>query len=190
MDIAKVYDQSVADYQAAVAKRKPVMRKGSDIFIDEELLEASFKQRSWTQPEVPGATPFKEKDFLTPQEWGDFLVAREIVRSETKQKKGRPTASSKAAYADLTNKKAYERMASEFDLAPTPFNRSAAYKVLTTPGKRIMLNGTPSMKRDYHLLAGVDQYRMAGVNAEDPASISFKAYAHPSRQCCCLDASA
>ena len=165
MDIAKVYDQSVADYQAAVAKRKPVMRKGSDIFIDEELLEASFKQRSWTQPEVPGATPFKEKDFLTPQEWGDFLVAREIVRSETKQKKGRPTASSKAAYADLTNKKAYERMASEFDLAPTPFNRSAAYKVLTTPGKRIMLNGTPSMKRDYHLLAGVDQYRMAGVES-------------------------
>jgi len=149
------YQRGVRSYSAKMGLRKPVVIKGKKISVDQELVEQSFNQRPWV------SMGFKEADFLTPNEWGDFLILREVERRKTKRKPG----SSKEAYDRQINRKAYDRMASGNDLAETPFTRSIAFKLLTTPGKRIMADGTPSMKRAYHLLAGVDQYRTAGVEA-------------------------
>lgn len=134
-------------------------KKTNSVVVDDKRIDASFDQRPWVIPEVEGATPFKERDFNHPQEWGDFLVLREIIRSKTKREDGESLAS----YVDRTNQMALDRSRSGLELKETPFTRSVAFKALSTPGKRIMANGTNAMKRAYHLLVGVDQLAMAGV---------------------------
>lgn len=150
-----------------------------NITIDRDVLSKEFDQRPWVLPEVEGAKPYLEADFKTPQEWGDFQLQRQVVRDQNKRQPGESVAS----YADRTNKIAYDRMAAGNDIAETPFTSSVAYKILTTPGKRIMADGTPKMKRAYHLLAGVDQYRTAGVEAgkTQHQSVSRQAKTHVAR---------
>ena len=79
------------------------------------------------RPEVEGARPFKEADFLTPQEWSDFQIIRAAVRDEIKMPKGRPTKATKVSYINKTNKIAYDRMAQGSDLVETPFTNSLAF---------------------------------------------------------------
>lgn len=151
-------------------------KKTNSLAIDEQRINESFDQRPWVTPEVEGATPFKERDFNHAQEWGDFLVLREIVRSKTKREDGESLAS----YVDRTNKIALDRSRSGLELKETPFTRSVAFKALTTPGKRILANGTNSMKRAYHLLVGVDQLRIAGDKPQDQ-SVARQTNTHRAR---------
>jgi len=133
--------------------------KTKAIDVDEAKIAATFDQRPWVKPEVEGATGFREADFKTPQEYSDFLIYKEIVRKTNSRQKGE----SQPAYVDRVNKEAYSRVLSGYGLAQTPFTQSKAFKLLTTPGKRVMSEGTDEMKRAYHLMAGVDQFEMSGV---------------------------
>jgi len=151
-------------------------KKTQTVDINEEQLEKSFNQRPWVIPEIEGATSFKERDFNHAQEWGDFLVLREITRNKTKRISGE----SKASYVDRTNKIALDRSRSGLELKETPFTRSVAFKALSTPGKRILANGTNSMKRAYHMLVGVDQLRIAGEKTQHQ-SVARQVKTHQAR---------
>lgn len=148
------YENAINDIALGDSYRKSVDYdwRRKKITIDEDYLVREFDKRPWINPEVEGAKAFKQHDFNTPQEWGDFQAMRHIVRRENKRQRGE----SKIAYIDRTNKMALDRARTGYELAETPLTKSFAYKMLTTPGKRILSDGTNSMKRFYHLLAGVD----------------------------------
>ena len=174
--------------EAGVDRTPAVVFNGKKIKIDENAASIEFDQRPWVKPEIEGAEPFREKDFLTPQEWTDFQIIRAQVRDEVSRGKGRPSKARNIAYVNKTNKIAYERMASQADLAETPFVNSAAYRMLTTPGKRIMKDGLDTMKRDYHLLAGVDMFRTTGVESgrNQHQSVARRADTHMGRSSAAL----
>jgi hypothetical protein len=134
-------------------------RKSNKIVFDEAAINESYNLHSWTKPEVEGATPFRETDFNSPSQWGEYLANREAIRAKTKRKAGE----SQAAYVDRTNKEAYKRVLKGYGLAQTPFTSSMAFKILTTPGKRIMKDGTDAMRVFYHKLAGVDHMEIEGL---------------------------
>jgi hypothetical protein len=164
-DVAETRQQT-ALAPVAAKKAKPDVgvsynTKTKAIDVNEAIVNKTFDQRAWVRPEIKDADPFREADFKTPQEWSDFLVFREAERSKGTRKKGE----SQVAYVNRTNKQAYKRAIEGQELAQTPFTKSVAYKMLTTPGKRIMADAPDVMKRAYHLLAGVDQYETAGVVA-------------------------
>ena len=175
--------EAIARKEAGKGKAPGVSIKGKKIVIDEKALSEEFDRRPWVQPEIEGAKPFKEADFLTPQEWSDFQIIRAAVRDEIKMGKGRPTKKAKIAYINKTNKIAYDRMSKGSDLVDTPFTSSLAFRLLTTPGKRIMREGTPMMKRAYHLLAGVDQFRTLNVETgrNQHQSVSRRSKTHVAR---------
>ena len=173
------YDAEQKAFKRKMAQRKAVFTKGKDIRVDDELIAEEFNKRVWTSEEVRGSSPFRETDFKTPSEWRDYSVNREIVRRNNPRKPGE----SQAAYYDRTAKEAYNRMTTGYGVADTAYTKSVFYKFLSTPGKRIMSNGTGTMKRDYHLLAGVDQYRMAGIESgkSQHQSVSRAAKTHIAR---------
>ena len=179
----RVTQNKQAQKEAGGGDTPGVSIKGKKVTIDEKALSEEFDKRPWVKPEVEGARPFKESDFLTPQEWSDFQIIRATVRDEIKMPKGRPTKSTKVAYINNTNKIAYDRMAQGSDLVETPFTSSLAFRMLTTPGKRIMRDGTPLMKRAYHLLAGVDQFRTLNVETgrTQHQSVARRAKTHVAR---------
>ncbi len=150
----KKADQAVNDAINKTNKntQKAITVKDKKITIDDDLLSTEFDQRPWVREEVKGSTPLKETDFLTPDEWGEFQVIRSIVRSQNKRGKGE----SEAAYVDRTNKIALDRSRSGLELEETPLTRSLAWKMLTTPSKRILENGTNSMKVFVHRMVGVE----------------------------------
>lgn len=129
-----------------------VSAKGKTINIDDELLDIEFNKRPWTQPEVEGATPLKETDFLTPEQWGEFSVIKEVVKSQNKRKRGE----SRAAYVDRVNKIALDRSRSGRELEETPLTRTNAWRMLSTPSKRILDDGDNTMKEFVHRVVGVD----------------------------------
>ena len=148
----KQYDKDIAGYNSELANRKGVVTSNKKITVDDELLSAEFDQRPWVRPEVEGASPLRETDFLTPDEWGDFQVMRSVVRSQNKRKKGE----SQAAYVDRTNKIALDRSRSGLELEETPLTSTLAWKMLTTPSKRILEDGTNAMKVFVHRVVGVE----------------------------------
>tara|TARA_R100000231_G_scaffold1314_1_gene2224 strand:+ start:1479 stop:5318 length:3840 start_codon:yes stop_codon:yes gene_type:complete len=159
LGINKKSPTGVADYENAINEialkgnpQQPITTKNKKITIDDTQLSIEFDQRPWIRAEVKGATPLKETDFLTPDEWGEFQVMRSIVRSQNKRVKGE----SEAAYVDRTNKIALDRSRSGLELEETPLTRSLAWKMLTTPSKRILENGTNSMKVFVHRMVGVE----------------------------------
>lgn len=147
-------DNAVNDVINAENKklRKAVSVKGKTINIDDELLDIEFNKRPWTQPEVEGATPLRETDFLTPEQWGEFSVMKEIVKAQNKRKRGE----SKAAYVDRVNKIALDRSRSGRELEETPLTRTNAWRMLSTPSKRILEDGDNTMKEFVHRVVGVD----------------------------------
>lgn len=172
----KQYDSDLQAYNRELSQRKGVVVDGKKITFDDDLLQLEFNQRKWVQPEVKGATPLRETDFLTPEEWGEFQVMREITRSQIKRVKGE----SEAAYTDTINKIALDRSRSGLELEDTPLTRSAAWKMLSTPSKRILDKGTNSMKVFVHRVVGVDH--MSTINMANgqatQQSISRRAKTH------------
>lgn len=156
----KKADQAVNDAinKANKKQQKGVTVKNKKITIDDDKLQTEFNQRIWVTPEVKGATPLRETDFLTPDEWGEFQVMREITKSQIKRKRGE----SEAAYTDTINKIALDRSRSGLELEDTPLTRSMAWKMLSTPSKRILDKGTNSMKVFVHRVVGVDH--MSTIN--------------------------
>ncbi len=154
----KQYDKDLKAYNTELSKRKGVVVDGNKIIFDDDLLQIEFNQRKWVTPEVKGATPLRETDFLTPDEWGEFQVMREITKSQIKRKRGE----SEAAYTDTINKIALDRSRSGLELEDTPLTRSMAWKMLSTPSKRILDKGTNSMKVFVHRVVGVDH--MSTIN--------------------------
>lgn len=173
------YDSEQKAYKRKLAQRKAVFTKGKNISVDDEIIAEEFNKRVWTSEEVRGSSPFRETDFKTPSEWRDYSVNREIVRRRNPRKPGE----TQAAFYDRTAKEAYNRMTTGYGVADTAYTKSVFYKFLSTPGKRIMSNGTGTMQRDYHLLAGVDQYRMAGIESgkTQHQSVSRAAKTHIAR---------
>ena len=159
LGIKKNSPTAVADYENAINEialkgnpSQPITVKNNKITIDDAQLSAEFDQRPWVRAEVQGASPLRETDFLTPDEWGEFQVMRSVVRSQNKREKGE----SQAAYVDRTNKIALDRSRSGLELEETPLTRTLAWKMLTTPSKRILEDGTNAMKVFVHRVVGVE----------------------------------
>jgi len=61
------------------------------IFLDLERIKATFKDKPWRSPKVPGVRPL-EKDFSTPDEWANFILEHEKAHVIHRRNKGESTA--------------------------------------------------------------------------------------------------
>lgn len=82
---------------------KPVMafynRDEKKIFIDRDAVEASWADKPWLDPKVPGVRPLPDDAFPNPQSWAEFVLRHEIVHTSVRPGPGMD----KAAYENLVN---------------------------------------------------------------------------------------
>ena len=124
----------------------------NQIKVNEDIAEAQYNAGAWTIPEVKGATPFNPGDIKSRREWKDFLIHKELVKSQVKREPGEK----KELYVDRINKLAYERTIAGEGLKKTVATENIFYKALSTPAKRILLNDKipDSVKRIYSTING------------------------------------
>ena len=135
-----------ADQEQAVKVEK------DQIEINEDIADRDYDAAVWTQPEVAGARAFNPGDIKSRREYKDFLVHKELVRSQVKRTPGE----SDASYVDRINTLAFERTVAGEGLKKTIATNNIFYKALSTPAKRILLNDKipESVKRIYSTING------------------------------------
>ncbi len=139
-------------YVRGADQEQPVKVEKDQIEINEDVADAQYDAAVWTLPEVEGATPFNPGDIKSRREYKDFLVHKELVRSQVKRTPGE----SDASYVDRVNKLAYERTIAGEGLKKTVATENIFYRALSTPAKRILLNDKipDAVKRIYSTING------------------------------------
>ena len=155
------YENAINDLALAEIRRqrpvelsRPVTFAAKDnvIHVNDEAIAELYEMGIWTVPEVEGATPLLDRDIISFREYKEFLIHKEKIKSTDKRKPGE----SDASYADRINEAALQRTREGYGLEKTAFNNSVFYRMITTPGKRILGNdNVPDIaKRYYNLLSG------------------------------------
>ena len=155
------YENAINDLALAEIRRqrpvelsRPVVFAAKDdvIHVNDEAIAELYEMNIWTVPEVEGATPLLDRDIISFREYKEFLIHKEKIKSTDKRKPGE----SDASYSDRINQAALERTREGYGMEKNVFTNSLFYRMITTPGKRILGNdNVPDVaKRYYNLLTG------------------------------------
>ncbi len=122
------------------------------IHVNDERIDDMFDEGAWVVPDVEGATPLRDRDINSPNEYKNFLIHQAKLRSERSREPGETSA----RYNDRINKEALDRTYKGHGQDKNVFTNSFFYKMITSPGKRILLDDKiPDIaKRTYNMLAG------------------------------------
>jgi len=122
------------------------------IYVNDRAVESLFEESAWVVPDVEDADPLLDRDIISSREYKEFLIHKEKLKITDKRK----PEETDATYANRINQAALARTREGYGLTKTAFTNSMFYKMITTPGKRILLNDkVPDIaKRYYNLLAG------------------------------------
>ena len=151
-DFVGEVDGYTVSYVRGADQEQAVKVEKDQIEINEDIADRDYDAAVWTQPEVAGARAFNPGDIKSRREYKDFLVHKELVRSQVKRTPGE----SDASYVDRINTLAFERTIAGEGLKKTVATKNIFYRALSTPAKRILLNDKipESVKRIYTTING------------------------------------
>ena len=123
-------------------------RERNEIVWDKDNLIKQFPLKPWLTPKVKGVLPLPDYLFQKPEDWARFVLHHEIAHSRNpfdmlkgKYEAMNPTqVYTKADYENEINNIAIEEFSKGFGLKQTVGTKSFLYKMITTPGKRILNN--------------------------------------------------
>ena len=142
-----------------------------EIFWDKKSLLAEYPLKPWLSPKVRGVLPLPDYLFQKPEDWARFVLHHEKAHAENPfetlrvryEAQNPKFKYSRADYENEINNIAIEDFSKGFGLKQTVGTKSALYKMITTPGKRI-LNDTKlpnEIKKSY-----ADLFYNASINLE------------------------
>ena len=151
-DFVGEVDGYTVSYVRGADQEQAVKVEKDQIEINEDIADRDYDSAVWTQPEVAGARAFNPGDIKSRREYKDFLVHKELVRSQVKRTPGE----SDASYVDRINTLAFERTIAGEGLKKTVATNNIFYRALSTPAKRILLNDKipEAVKRIYTTING------------------------------------
>lgn len=143
---------SADDFKLASEDDIPVKIDDDGIFINMEKVYDDFNDKVYAKDQdgVPG---INENRFTSFEQYAEFLVHKEVVKTKVKREPGETSS----AYGARVNQEALDLFDDGHQL-DNKFANSPFFNFISTPGKRIMQKGTPLAQRVYQAIEGVAQF--------------------------------
>lgn len=152
-------------------------RERNEIVWDKDNIMKQYPLKPWLTPKVKGVLPLPDYLFQKPDDWARFVLHHEVAHSrnpfdmlKTKYESVNPKqVYTRADYENEINNIAIEEFSKGFGLKQTAGTKSVLYKMITTPGKRILndkevLNETKKAYADLFFNASMSlEGNIAGV---------------------------